>query len=124
MRQGVTGYVAKDASVNEIITGVRSVIEGIQYVSKDLNRGLLEQIFDEEPNSIHLTPKEKEVLQKFCYGSIPKEIAEQMNISIHTVNQYSKILKKKFKVNRTTDMVLYAIQKGICEPGLRGTVRG
>ena len=118
MAKGALGYVAKDVSVKEMVSAIRAVREGNKYLSKELNDHFLGQIFGEDQISFHLAPKENEVLQRFCSGSKPKEIAEEMNISIHTVNQYSKMIMKKFKVNRTTDMVLFAIRKGLCIPRL------
>jgi len=112
--KGANGYVAKDADLEELLIAINVVKDGGQYISAKLKENILGYMITGEPDVFSLSPKEKEVLQKFCSGMIPKEIAEDMNLSIHTINQYNKNIMKKFKVNRTTDMILLAIQKGLC----------
>jgi len=115
--KGVNGYVAKDADLEELLMAINVVTEGGQYISSKLKEHILGYMLNGEPDVFSLSPKEKEVLQLFCAGKIPKEIALDMNLSIHTINQYNKNIMKKFKVNRTTDMILLAIQRGLYTTG-------
>lgn len=117
LRKGeLNGYLTKDASEEELLEAIQAVMSGTHYVNRSLKDKLLEHLLSDEPVMFHLSPMEKEVLNRLCGGSTPKEISAQMSISIHTVQRYIKNLLLKFKTNRTTQLVLLAIQKGFYNP--------
>jgi DNA-binding NarL/FixJ family response regulator len=119
LRKGLRGYVVKDASLEELLVAIETVREGKLYVSSGLKETLFNHIFEEEQIVYQLTPKENAVLQRLCAGSTPKEIAYDMNLSIHTIKQYQKAVMKKLKINRTIDLVVFAMQKGLYTPPLQ-----
>jgi DNA-binding NarL/FixJ family response regulator len=117
MRQGYNGYLGKDSSVEELVEAIQVVNDGGQYISKPLKNSLVKFMFADEEVVLYLSPREKDVLLQVCAGKTPKEIAYDSKLSIYTVQQYIKTVMRKFKVNRTTDLVLFAIKKGIYNPG-------
>lgn len=118
MRLGVDGYLTKDASEDELLDAVKTVIAGGRYVNTSLKDKLVEHIFTDQTTEFHLSTREKEVLQKICAGKTPKEIAYDMKLSLHTVQQYIKNMMRKFNIKRTTELVVFAIQKGLYNPAL------
>lgn len=117
MRIGASGYLSKDVSIPELIEAIETVTNDDQYIEKKLRNSLVKYVFEEDRIVFHLSPREKEVLDLICSGKTPKEIAYEINLSVHTVQEYLRAVMKKFKVNRTTDLVVFAIQKGLYNPG-------
>jgi two-component system invasion response regulator UvrY len=89
------------------------VITGGQFISPALEKSLIKSIFTEDQHVFHLSPREKEVLSLVCSGRTIKEMAYDMALSAHTVQTYQKKIMKKFKVNRTADLIVFAIQNGL-----------
>ena len=88
-------------------------MQGEQYIEKDLRNELLNSFSTEEQVSFQLSIREKDVLKLICSGFPPKEIAEKLFISIHTVQSHLKNIMRKFKVNRTPDIIVFAIKNGL-----------
>lgn len=118
MRQGVSGYLTKDSSENELLEAIKTILAGGKYVNASLKDKLVEHIFLDEVTEFHLSAREKEVLQKICAGKTPKEIAYEMKLSLHTIQQYIKNMMRKFNIKRTTELVVFAIQKGLYNPAM------
>ncbi|MBD2756134.1 response regulator [Spirosoma validum] len=118
MRLGIDGYLTKDASEEELLEAIKTVLAGGRYVNASLKDKLVEHIFSDQATEFHLSTREKEVLQKICAGKTPKEIAYDMKLSLHTVQQYIKNMMRKFNIKRTTELVVFAIQKGLYNPAL------
>lgn len=117
IRRGASGYVTKDISEEELLEAIRSIqAKQVPYIQKSMKDKLIVHMFSNEEEVVtHLSKKEKQVLNSICDGRIPKEIAAEMQLSINTINQYIKSLKRKFKVNRTTDIALFAVKNGLYE---------
>ncbi|MES2773046.1 MAG: response regulator transcription factor [Bacteroidota bacterium] len=119
IRKGASGYLSKDTPLDELLSAIAAVSQGEQYIGKNLRDGMIKYMFAEDQILFHLSPREKLVLEKICMGKIPKEIAIDTGLSLHTIQEYLRSVMKKFKVNRTTDLVVFAIQKGLHNPNVR-----
>ncbi len=113
LRKGANAYVSKDASLSELPDAIREVAGGNEFISFNLQKTLIKSMLTEDQYVYHLSPREKEVLQMICQGNTIKEIAYEMQLSAHTVQTYQKKIMKKFKVNRTADLIVFAIQNGL-----------
>jgi DNA-binding NarL/FixJ family response regulator len=113
LRNGVNAYISKDSSLAELPAAIRQVNTGGTYISPALEKTLIKSIFTEEQHVFHLSPREKQVLLLVCTGLTIKEMAYDMGLSAHTVQTYQKKIMKKFKVNRTADLIVFAIQNGL-----------
>jgi DNA-binding NarL/FixJ family response regulator len=116
IRRGANGIVSKSASFEEFEESIREVKEGKQYIDKALRETLINSVFTDEQLVLHLSPREKEVLQKVCGGQTIKEIAYDLKLSVHTVQYYHRSVMDKFKVKRTTDLIVFAIQHRLYIP--------
>ena len=112
-RKGVLGYVEKSASLNELREAIVSVMKGKPYICQSLQEGLMAYMLADEPVVTHLSARENEVFQHLCAGRSPKEIADDMHVSLHTIRQHIKTVLRKFNLKRTTDLVVYAFKKGL-----------
>jgi len=109
LRRGLNGYITKDAPEQEVIEGIKAVLQGEKYISHTLKENMVKQLFNDDEVDYNISAREMEILVKLCEGKTPKETAELLNLSIHTVNQHIKSMLGKLKLNRTTDLVLFAI---------------
>jgi DNA-binding NarL/FixJ family response regulator len=110
---GANGYLSKDSSLEELTDAIQAVTEGKQYIAKKWGSSLTDLVLSDKPIRIHLTPREKDVLELVCSGFTSKEIAAQLGLSVYTVQGYHKNIMKRFRVNRTADLIVFAIQKGL-----------
>ncbi|MFT3681957.1 MAG: response regulator transcription factor [Ferruginibacter sp.] len=116
IQNGASGYVSKDAVMEELAEALQAVYHGEKYISENLRILLIKNSFAEDGIIYHLSPREKEVLKWVCSGKTIKETAYELQLSVHTVQTYYKGILKKFKLNRTADLIVFAIQNGLYQP--------
>lgn len=111
---GAKGYLLKDDSAAEMIKAIETVYEGGTYYSNKLMGLLISNVFETETKSeSHLTRREKEVLELIARGMSNKEIANQLTLSIHTIDSHRKNLLMKFDAKNTAELVRITIEKGL-----------
>lgn len=119
LRTGADGFLSKNTSIDELMEAILTVREGKNYIGENLRKSLLDAVFTEEQIVYHLSPREKEVLHRVCSGFTIKEIAYDMNLSVHTVQYYHRNVMTKLKVKRTSDLIVFAMQSGLYIPDIR-----
>jgi len=112
---GASGYLLKTADPDEILSGIRDVIKGAGVISPPIASMILNGFAKLGPvNDIEpLTHREEEVLSHLVQGFIKKEIADHLNISLHTVDMHLRSIYRKLHVNTQTEAVSKAIRRGI-----------
>lgn len=117
-RLGAKGYLLKNAEPEELKKALDSIMNKnvylSEYVSSKLVSGLHNDAEQDTPPLV-LSEKEREFLRWACTELPYKEIAEKMNISPRTVDDYRQSLFSKLKVHSRVGLVLYAIRQGITE---------
>ena len=121
LRAGALGYVVKKAPTEELISAIKSVYEGGAFLQpsvtkKVLNRYLRQVEAREKDGQEHLTNKELDILGLIAEGKTNKEIANLFKISVHTVQTHRLNLMKKLGVHDRTQLVRYAIRRGLIIP--------
>ncbi len=106
---GASGYLLKNATKNELLGAIATVIAGRDYLSLEAALSLRKPA-DETPV---ITRREKEVLLLIAGGLTNAEIAEKLFVSIPTVNTHRKSLLEKFGVNNTAMLIGKAIKSGV-----------
>jgi len=117
IKVGATGYLLKDTPAEDLARAVRAVARGEFLLHPDIAHKVLTEFTGARPESsphiTKLTPREIEVLNLIAHGRSNKEIAAELNISIHTVkNHVSNILSKLHRMDRT-QAALYALRQGL-----------
>lgn len=107
MQNGASGYVLKNASREEIVNAIESVISGNIFLSTEASITMRENKDAQIPV---ITRREKEVLQLIAEGLINKEIAEKLFISHTTVDTHRNSLLSKFDVKNTANLIKLAAQ--------------
>jgi two-component system, NarL family, invasion response regulator UvrY len=117
LRAGAAGYVTKDSAVGELVQAIRKVVTGAKYVSIRLAEKLAEQVEkgDEKLPHEKLSDREFQIMRMIAEGKKISEIAEELTLSISTVNTYrTRILKKMF-METNVDITRYAIENHLIE---------
>jgi len=107
MLNGASGYVLKNATREEIINAIETVINGDTFLSYEASITMRENKDAEIPV---ITRREKEVLKLIAEGLINKEIAEKLFISTTTVDTHRNSLLSKFDVKNTANLIRLAAQ--------------
>jgi len=109
MDNGASGYVLKNATQDELLAAIVTVISGKTYLSLEAAQSLRET-----GNELPLiTRREREVLLLVADGFTNAEIAEKLFISIPTVNTHRKSLLTKFNVNNTAGLIKIAAKHNL-----------
>lgn len=118
LRSGAKGYILKETATQEIVEGIREVYMGRYYLTPKISSYLVENFLEKEPEEqavSALSSRERGILQLFAEGFSSKEIAEQLDLSLHTVHVHKNNIMKKLNIHRQADMIKYAIKEGIIE---------
>ncbi len=107
MDNGASGYVLKNATQEEIMEAIETVMKGKTYMSDEASNMLRKQ----ETADIVLTRREKEVLELIAQGMTNNEIAASLYISVTTVDTHRKNLLTKFEAKNTATLIRMAVQK-------------
>ena len=112
MRAGVMGYVLKDAAEEELVTAVRLAADGKTYLQPDLGARLAAH--HDEPLD-GLSEREVEVLRLIGLGHTNAEIAEQLFLSVRTVESHRAHIQQKLQLTKRSELVRYALENGLLE---------
>ncbi len=120
LRAGAAGYVLKRAAAKELVGAINAVRRGDKYLDPALTDTLISDYVrqvergDDTPDS--LTERELEVLKLVAEGHTNRQIALQLNISIKTVQTHRANLMDKLNLHDRTELVRYAIRRGLIQP--------
>lgn len=123
LREGVNGYIVKDASTSELILAIISILKGRIYLSPEFASYLIgNNIESVEASEIHsvdnpLSHRELEVLRLVAAGRTSKEIGALLFISARTVEKHRASLMRKLRVPHMAALVTYAITNGLSDSG-------
>ena len=121
LEAGASGYVPKRAAPEELLTAIRAAAVDEVYLYPSLAKLLVKDYLSHEtpaktePAVEGLTSREQEVLAYLAEGSNNEEIANILNISPKTVARHRENLMNKLNLHSRTDLVKYAIRKGIIQ---------
>jgi DNA-binding NarL/FixJ family response regulator len=117
-RLGATGYLLKNTDADELEKALDAVINKNVYLSEYVSAKLvsgLHKDMEENVKPTLLNEREKEFLRLACTELTYKDIAEKMNLSPRTVDDYRQSLFTRLRVHSRVGLVLYAIREGIAE---------
>ena len=122
LNAGADGYVLKDDSHEELLTAIKTVLSGKTYLSPSICgnvvSGYLNSTTADKPVSAWelLTRREKEIIKLIAEGNRSKDIAEQLSISIKTVEKHRSNLMKKLDLHSVSSLTNYAMKNGLVNP--------
>ena len=118
LKAGASGYILKDSAPDEVIKAIQQVLSGKRYLSPQLSDSLINLFVDKmETDALDpynsLTAREREILQLAAEGLSNSNIAEQLSISVRTVEQHRQNMMNKMEFKNPTDLIRFALKRGI-----------
>lgn len=113
LRAGARGYVMKQASPQSVMAGIRRVLAGEICVSEKITRRLLAQATTPRGASVAspvetLSDRELEVYRMIGQGRGTKEIADELRLSVKTVETYRAHIKEKLNISTAAELIQQA----------------
>lgn len=112
-RAGVSGYVLKISSGEELVNAIREAAAGRSYVTSLLAKDLITLLLEAGGHArgdSRLTPRQREVLQLIAEGRTMKEVAAALNISSRTAESHKYEIMHVLGVRTTAELVQHAIK--------------
>jgi two-component system, NarL family, response regulator NreC len=113
MQAGALGYVLKEAADAELVKAVRMAAGGETYLQPALGARLAAEPADGAPDD--LSERELEVLRLIAFGHTNSEIAEQLYLSVRTVESHRAHIQQKLAMTTRSELVRYAIERGLID---------
>lgn len=117
-KAGASGYLLKDCALEELVKAVRTVLSRKIYLSPGISDIVIKDFVigwsppDSSAYSI-LTTREREVLQLMAEGRNTNQIAENLCVSVKTVEAHRKQLMNKLDIHSVAELTKYAIRQGL-----------
>ena len=113
---GIKGYVLKENAVNDIVNCVESVADGKFFISPQASDILLSQKKEKKKSENELlTPSEKRILILITQDKSSKEIAEELFLSVKTIENHRSNICKKLGITGNSALLIYALKNKIIE---------
>ena len=124
LRAGITSYVKKDCSMEEVLEAIDETSAGGTFFCGQILAAIEAdgipvddlETADASCDPVVLSNREIEVLTLISEGLTNIQIAEKLFLSSHTVNTHRKNIMQKLRVNNTAAMVMYAVKSGFVSP--------
>jgi len=111
---GALGYVLKDAAERELVEAVRNAAAGESYLNPRLGARIAAEPPPGPPDD--LSQREVEVLTLIARGHTNAEIAEQLYLSVRTVETHRSHIQQKLRLTTRSELVGYALERGLVNP--------
>jgi len=115
LRAGAMGYVMKHEPAKTVKAAVHKVLGGDMYLSEKMSSSVINRFMrgdTEQPKSPMetLSARELEVFRLLGRGKAVRQIAEELSVTIPTVNSFRNRIKEKLGLKSSTEVMLHAIQ--------------
>ena len=118
LEAGARGFLLKSCNYYQVLEAIHTIMAGKKYLDGDVTDALINnyvgQSDSEEDEYLEvLSKREMEILKLYAEGKSSHEISEMLFISVKTVGTHKQNVLDKLSLSSTTDMVKYALKKGI-----------
>ena len=116
INSGVLRFLTKKCDAHEINEAFRAIIRGEKFFCASVFNFIFEMSFSKNnysSNPLPLSARELEIVQLIAQGLVAKEIGKKLNLSTHTVYTHRKNIMEKLKLRRSSELVLFAVNKGL-----------
>lgn len=115
LRAGANGYLMKQEVAEKIIPAMRKVLNGEIYLSDRAGQRILRDVSGragrtDKPSIEKLSDRELEVLRRIGQGQGTRQIAEQLHLSVKTIETYRAHIKEKLNLKNATELIRFAVQ--------------
>lgn len=111
---GIKGILTKNCSEDEITNGIISVSKGGRFFCNNVLELVVQgESSESDCEPTNLTPREYEVLELITRGKSTAQIADDLHVSIHTINSHRKNILRKLHLNSPAELIVYALESGL-----------
>jgi DNA-binding NarL/FixJ family response regulator len=115
LRAGASGYIMKQEATDHVLTAVRQVLAGEIYLSERMEKKMMQQLVGGRAARTgspleDLSDRELEVFNLIGQGHGTRQIAEELHLSIKTIESHRAHIKEKLNLKNATELVQHAIQ--------------
>ena len=123
LRGGANGYIMKQEIADNVVNALRTVLKGEIYVSDGIRQTLLGRISgkidaSEASPLERLSDRELEVFRLIGQGHGTRQIAENLHLSVKTIETYRAHIKEKMNIDNATELVRQAVQLSVRDGGM------
>lgn len=111
LKLGADGYVLKEVDAEELKTAIREIHAGRKYFKNKISDLIVTNLLDPPPPETLLSEREVQIVHLVAEGKITKEIAEQLCVSVRTVETHRSRIMKKLGVANSAEMVRTAYER-------------
>ena len=118
LRAGANGYIMKQEATEKVLIAIRRILQGKVYLSERLTNRMLEQYVYGATSSKNdplskLSDRELEVFRLIGAGHGTRQIADELHVSIKTVESYQAHIKEKLGLRNARELVQHAIERTV-----------
>ena len=115
IRAGARGYITKQEATKDILTALRKVLAGDVYLNDETTHRLITKMAGGTsagitgPNADELSDREMQVFRMIGLGISTRQISEELNLDVSTIDTYRKRIKDKLNLKDASELLSYAI---------------
>jgi DNA-binding NarL/FixJ family response regulator len=115
LKAGADGYLTKKKAPEDLLTAVRAILKGENYVSPALARRMALNVIDEAAQQLHdrLSPQEYRVMCLIGSGKTVGDIAEMLHLSVKTISTHRTNLLKKLGMANNAEIMRYCVDHNL-----------
>jgi DNA-binding NarL/FixJ family response regulator len=115
MRAGANGYIMKQEATEKVLVAIRRILQGEVYLSDRLTNTMLQQFVRgtspaKSSPLVTLTDRELEVFRLIGEGHGTRQIADELHLSVKTIESYQAHIKEKLALRNARELVQHAIE--------------
>ena len=115
IKLGASGYLTKDTATEELLTAVKKISKGENYISAPVEKILLQELTNDKPRKKHefLSQREFEIMIRLAFGKSLVDIGDELSISHKTVGTYRTRILEKMLLTKNIELSWYCMENGL-----------
>ena len=115
LKAGAAGYLTKESASKELCRAARKVLTGGKYITPGVAEQLAAEVQSSgKPAHEALSNREYQVMLLIAEGKVPKEIGDELSLSVKTVGTYRTRILEKLKLKNNAEVMRYVLERGLC----------
>jgi DNA-binding NarL/FixJ family response regulator len=113
LRAGALGYINKQELQGQVVEALRTVLRGERYLSAAMAQRLIAQAIGSRVahgGTETMTDRELQIFQLIGRGKSTREIAQELNVSVHTIDSHREHIRAKLDLHNGTELIQRAVQ--------------
>ena len=115
LKAGASGYLTKESAPDQLVQAIRHIASGRRYLSPYLSRKLVSNSGRAHEGAPHerLSDREFQIMRLIVSGKYPKQIANDLRLSVRTIGTYRDRILKKMTLKSNAEIIHYAAHRGL-----------